>query len=265
MGAAVGHVLRHGDAGRLRRFHGHASTSGCRQHRYRQGDQKRYNGSAEAHGWACVKIAGCSRSWSSDDFASDFQLLDGPPNRHQLALNARARRFRDGRFDLRLTRRSALVAIASLLQARVAFAAQEPLITVHKDPSCGCCSGWVQHLRKAGFVTKVFDAKDIDAVKKRLGVPDDLAACHTAEVAGLCHRGPHTRRGAVALPCPETECEGSCRSRHADRLARDGGRQARKIRCGSVWAGWAADIHELCRRTERLSGSLTASRSCSGG
>jgi hypothetical protein len=60
-------------------------------------------------------------------------------------------------FDLRLTRRSALVAMASLVQARVALAAEEPLITVHKDPSCGCCSGWVQHLQKAGFVTKVFD------------------------------------------------------------------------------------------------------------
>ena len=94
-----------------------------------------------------------------------------------------------GDFDLRLTRRSALVAMASLVQARLAIAAQEPLITVHKDPSCGCCSGWVQHLQKAGFVTKVFDTKDIDAVKRRLGVPDDLAACHTAEVAGYVIEG----------------------------------------------------------------------------
>ena len=94
-----------------------------------------------------------------------------------------------GDSDLRLTRRSALVAMACLLPARVAFAAREPLIRVHKDPSCGCCSGWVQHLRKAGFVTKIFDTKDIDAVKKRLGVPDDLAACHTAEVAGYVIEG----------------------------------------------------------------------------
>jgi len=41
----------------------------------------------------------------------------------------------------------------------------------------------VQHL-KAGFDTKVLDTRDLDAVKRRLGVPDDLAACHTAEVAG---------------------------------------------------------------------------------
>jgi hypothetical protein len=41
----------------------------------------------------------------------------------------------------------------------------------------------VQHLQKAGFPTKVLETKDLDAVKTRLGVPDDLAACHTAEDA----------------------------------------------------------------------------------
>jgi len=91
--------------------------------------------------------------------------------------------------DLSLTRRAALVGLASVLQARVAFAARGPTITVHKDPSCGCCSGWVKHLHNADFVTKVLDAKDIDAVKRRLGVPDDLAACHTAEVAGYIIEG----------------------------------------------------------------------------
>jgi hypothetical protein len=33
------------------------------------------------------------------------------------------------------------------------------------------------------------DAADLDAVKRRLGVPDDLAACHTAEVAGYIIEG----------------------------------------------------------------------------
>src|SRR5262249_39672603 len=69
---------------------------------------------------------------------------------------------------------------ASLLQARTAFAAREPLITVHKDPSCGCCSGWVQHLQDAGFVTKVLETKDIDAVKKRLNDRADRARSQSA-------------------------------------------------------------------------------------
>jgi hypothetical protein len=89
-----------------------------------------------------------------------------------------------------LTRRSALLtALASLLQTNPLFAGEKEVITVHKDPTCGCCSGWVQHLQQAGFGTKVIDTRDLDAVKHRLGVPDDLAACHTAEVAGFIIEG----------------------------------------------------------------------------
>jgi hypothetical protein len=92
--------------------------------------------------------------------------------------------------DFSLTRRSALLAaLASLLQTGTAFAGEKEVITVHKDPTCGCCSGWVEHLQKAGFKTKVLDTKALDAVKQRLGVPDDLAACHTAEMAGYIVEG----------------------------------------------------------------------------
>jgi hypothetical protein len=92
--------------------------------------------------------------------------------------------------DFCLTRRSALfAALASLLQTGTVFAGKKEVITVHKDPTCGCCSGWVEHLRKAGFDTKVLDTRDLDAVKQRLGVPDDLAACHTAQLAGYVIEG----------------------------------------------------------------------------
>ena len=92
--------------------------------------------------------------------------------------------------DFSLTRRSVLfAAVASLLQTSTLFAGEKQVITVHKDPACGCCSGWVEHLQKAGFATKVLNTKDLDAVKRKLGVPDDLAACHTAEVSGYVVEG----------------------------------------------------------------------------
>ena len=91
--------------------------------------------------------------------------------------------------DFSLTRRSALfAAVASLVQTGTASAGEKEVITVHKDPTCGCCSGWVEHIQKAGFKTKFRDTRDLDA-KRRLGVPDDLAACHTAEVAGYIMEG----------------------------------------------------------------------------
>jgi len=39
----------------------------------------------------------------------------------------------------------------------------------------------VRHLQEHGFATKVTKTSGLDAIKKRFGVPDDLAFCHTAE------------------------------------------------------------------------------------
>src|SRR3981081_3507476 len=92
--------------------------------------------------------------------------------------------------DPKLTRRGVMIAgAASMLPFGTLSAAAEPIVTVHRDPNCGCCLGWVQHLQKAGFPTKVLETKDLDAVKTRFGVPDDLAACHTAEVSGYVIEG----------------------------------------------------------------------------
>ena len=71
-----------------------------------------------------------------------------------------------------------------------AFAqAAAPAITVSKDPNCGCCTGWAEHLRQAGFAVNVVNTDDLPAIKTRLGVPADLASCHTAEVNGYVIEG----------------------------------------------------------------------------
>jgi hypothetical protein len=90
-----------------------------------------------------------------------------------------------------VTRRSALMLIAGTvaLPAVRSRAAEEQVITVHKDPNCGCCTGWVRHLQAAGFTVKAIDTAELDAVKTRLGVPADLAACHTARIAGYVIEG----------------------------------------------------------------------------
>jgi len=89
-----------------------------------------------------------------------------------------------------LTKRTLLLAgAASLLACRPLFATDKPIITVHRDPTCGCCSGWVKHLQQAGYVADVVETTEIDAVKRRLGVPEDLAACHTAEISGYVIEG----------------------------------------------------------------------------
>lgn len=69
------------------------------------------------------------------------------------------------------------------------FAAQAETITVHKTPWCGCCSAWVDHLKDAGFEVVVEEAEDLSPYRDALGVPDKLASCHTAEVAGYAVEG----------------------------------------------------------------------------
>lgn len=64
-----------------------------------------------------------------------------------------------------------------------------PLAVVHKSPSCGCCSLWVDHLKSAGFAVEVQDSQDIVPVKQRLGVPFGKGSCHTAEIAGYFIEG----------------------------------------------------------------------------
>jgi hypothetical protein len=73
--------------------------------------------------------------------------------------------------------------IAALLVASSALAhAAGEAITVYKDPNCGCCTAWIDHLREAGYKVKAVNQDDMAAVKKRLGVPDKLESCHTGVV-----------------------------------------------------------------------------------
>ena len=83
-----------------------------------------------------------------------------------------------------------------ILRAVVAFVlvpsralAAWPSVVVHKDPNCGCCSGWVAHLELNGFRMQVLETQELNRVKTRLGVPFDLAGCHTAEVEGYVIEG----------------------------------------------------------------------------
>ena len=90
-----------------------------------------------------------------------------------------------------MTRRSLvrLMAAAALVGPGSFARAEEPVVLVHKDPNCGCCTGWVQHLRDSGFTVRVEETSYLDSIRARLGVPTELAACHTAEVAGYLVEG----------------------------------------------------------------------------
>jgi len=95
------------------------------------------------------------------------------------------------------TRRRFVVGLVGVAWAAPLRAAESlPKIAVTKDPNCSCCSGWVDHLKQAGFPVEVIETPDINRVKVRLGVPQSLAACHTGEVAGYVIEG-HVPAGGI--------------------------------------------------------------------
>jgi hypothetical protein len=100
--------------------------------------------------------------------------------------------------NIAYSRREALrlVAGAALMIPPRAWAATLPIVTVSKDPNCSCCTGWVDHLRQAGFPVTIVAATNLKSIRARLGVPDDLAGCHTAEVGRYVIEG-HVPASAV--------------------------------------------------------------------
>lgn len=57
--------------------------------------------------------------------------------------------------------------------ARLAF-------TVHKDPTCGCCDGWVEHAEGHGFSITVEHPDSLEDVWSRHDISRDLQSCHLA-------------------------------------------------------------------------------------
>ena len=83
-------------------------------------------------------------------------------------------------------------AVAALALFGAAAAQQKPagpLVEVFKSPTCGCCSQWVEHMRKSGFTVRTNDVNDLTEIKKSRGVPDEVQSCHTAVVNGYVVEG----------------------------------------------------------------------------
>ncbi|HKJ03484.1 MAG TPA: DUF411 domain-containing protein [Longimicrobiales bacterium] len=64
-----------------------------------------------------------------------------------------------------------------------------PTVVVYKTEACGCCNGWVEHLRSAGFQVDARNVADLMSIKGDAGVPAGNAACHTALVDGYVVEG----------------------------------------------------------------------------
>lgn len=88
-----------------------------------------------------------------------------------------------------MTRNRTLLLLGTLMLSATAIAADLPTVEIYKSATCGCCSRWVDHMRQQGFSVNAHDVADVSAERKRLGMPDRVAGCHTAVVGGYVIEG----------------------------------------------------------------------------
>ncbi|WP_341644437.1 DUF411 domain-containing protein [Thauera sp. SDU_THAU2] len=89
--------------------------------------------------------------------------------------------------------RSSLIALIGAavlgLGATGIAAAADDEVTMFKDPYCGCCGKWAEHMREHGFKVKEVISQEMDQIKHQAGVPRALGSCHTAKVGNYVVEG----------------------------------------------------------------------------
>lgn len=87
-------------------------------------------------------------------------------------------------------RRGAYGAALLMAVAACSSAAQAASYTMYRDPGCGCCEAWANHVR-AGLKSEVViqNSTAMAAVKDSKGVPAELRSCHTMVADGYIIEG----------------------------------------------------------------------------
>ncbi len=102
----------------------------------------------------------------------------------------------------------ALIGGAAFALNGLPTSAQAYEMTVYKSETCGCCGGWVDHMREAGYVIKVVSTDDLAPIKILHDVPEDLWGCHTAVVDGRVIEGHVPAAGVAAFLKSSTKAKG---------------------------------------------------------
>lgn len=84
-----------------------------------------------------------------------------------------------------------LIATTSALSGTVFAASASQAVVAYRNPGCGCCEKWAEQMKASGFDITMQDDAELAARKAKLGIPDQLAGCHTAVI------GPYVIEGHV--------------------------------------------------------------------
>lgn len=62
-------------------------------------------------------------------------------------------------------------------------------VKMYKNPNCGCCDRWAEHLDVNGFTVETINTSDLASIKSKYNIPTTLAGCHTALINGYVVEG----------------------------------------------------------------------------
>ena len=75
------------------------------------------------------------------------------------------------------------LAMSGLSSVSIAQSAAAIPLDVYKDPTCGCCANWIDHMQESGFASTVYHPRDLNGLKLEHGIRAELQSCHTAITA----------------------------------------------------------------------------------
>ena len=102
----------------------------------------------------------------------------------------------------RLTRRRLGATLGAVALPLPALAAPTRA-ALFKDPSCGCCEGHAEYLRREGFAVEVRPTDDLERMSSEAGVPAALRGCHLIQVGG------YVVEGHMSAPMPQAAARAS--------------------------------------------------------
>lgn len=92
---------------------------------------------------------------------------------------------------IKVSRRNAMLMCSAAAMWPISgnAASSLPVVTAFRNPGCGCCEKWAELLKQAGFEVTMTDDPALDARRAKLGVPANIAGCHTAEIGDYIIEG----------------------------------------------------------------------------
>jgi len=60
---------------------------------------------------------------------------------------------------------------------------------VYKSPTCGCCVGFTEFLKRDDYAVEIKEITDMDSIKREHNIPSAMQSCHTSVIGNYFVEG----------------------------------------------------------------------------